>query len=137
MMTLIEPKAFESISLGNRKVDGAQVTSSYADHWASHLVLNRALKSFGVSKYQLARLLGVPQESASKYMNFWLSARCRPSQLYMTRLVWLNFMVFEDFIKPSKISAIDWNTGEITMRKNQGFAVSKVWKPNEYSKPLF
>ena len=69
MMTLIEPKAFESISLGNRKVDGAQVTSSYADHWASHLVLKRALKSFGVSKYQLAKLLGVPQESANKYMN--------------------------------------------------------------------
>ena len=112
-MDLIPEKAFSNITLGNRR-DGTPVNSHYSNDHGSVLALEHSRRVFGVTKYQLGKLLGLG--SPSIYMLQWYSGRARPSQVYMARICWLHILFWDKKVDLVKIKAINWNTGEITLR---------------------
>ena len=65
--------------------------SQYATHYDAILLLETVRRRFfGVSKFRLGKMLGLPSASPNVY--HWYSGRSRPSQRYVLRLIHLLIM---------------------------------------------
>ena len=88
---------------------GFATTLSFPSHQASEGILLDSCELFQVTKFHLARLLGLPWPA---HVYTWLDGSSRPSALYLSRLVRLH-MLYSGGVQLRHFRAVDWEEGRL------------------------
>jgi len=95
----------------SQKPSGYVKIDVYPDYLATKLIFLKVLQQFGVTRYRLGKLLGLPY---TYQIGEWMKGQKRPSSLYMSRLAWL-MLCQKEGLEINRIRSIDWDgTAEIT-----------------------
>ena len=91
------------------KPGAAFKTLAYPGHLGAERVLLESCDLFQVSRFHLARLLGLPWPG---HIYTWLNGSKRPSALYLTRLCRLH-LLYSTGVPLMRYRAVDWDLGEL------------------------
>ena len=108
----ISPRTFAAIP-SSLKVGAS--SKAYGRHSANAEVLDEAMETFRVSKYQLSKLLGF---SSPSNIYRWFDGTHRPSPLYLVRLLKL-WSLYHSGVTLFRIRFVDWAGGKVYWRTGE------------------
>jgi hypothetical protein len=104
----IPGNAFAAVGVAGAR--GSQ--SLYPKSIAVDRLIMKSVRTLGVTRYQLAKLLGC---SNPNMIYGWLSGTRRPSPLFLSRLNWM-LLLRADGMNWVKAKTVDWEAGTIVWR---------------------